>query len=852
MQQQNAIPPLESDELVYERSPGQWDEVVDTEGKPKPHWDSLLSTLQTLGVSAFSDRHNKALRILRDDGATYNVYNEQAAPDKTWGLDLVPSLITSEEWGKIEAGLLERSELFNLMLKDIYGPRNLIRHGVVPPEALFAHRGFLRPCHGITVPGEHQLILHAVDLMRDENGEMTVLTDRTQSPSGAGYALENRTVMSRIFPSLFRNSQVHRLASFFQQLRARLIALSPNQDQPRIVILTPGAFNETYFEHAYFANYLGFNLVQSGDLVVRNGYVWMKTLDGLSRVDVIFRRVDDYFCDPVELRSDSQLGVANLLEVARAGKVVIANPLGSGVLENPIFLKYLPDISRELLGRPLRLNSVPCYWCGDPEDLKFVLANLDNLVVKPVYRTIDNPSICAGTLTQQQREQLTQRIKQHPMQFIAQPTLQGGRLPTFVNGNLHPRPAILRSFAVASSSSYSVMPGGLTRVGVEETSFVISNQVGSLSKDTWIISSEPHDSDNLDSGEANVAPVRDADLISLPSRVVENLFWMGRYAERAESSLRLVRTVFMMLNGEEPISQTCQRTLLEAVSVVTATQPGFIQADDQLIELPDEELWRVINDGELSGSVRSNLLAVLNCAEESTELLSSDTMRVINDIRDALSELDMGLSPEFASAPEEALDPLVTALMALSGLAHESMIRDVGWRFMDIGRRLERALQTTSIIRCLVVPEVPEADQNVLLQSLLLSLEALISYRRRYRARMGIQSTLDLVMMDTANPRSLLHQLEQLSEHVRNLPRSPDGRHELPPEERATLQAETLVKLSLLTELSQREEGERVNLKQMLINLNGALATVSDLISGKYFDHREASQQLVKNIWDNN
>lgn len=849
-QQQNSITPLESDELAYKHKPSAGDEVFDAEGVIKPHWESLLNTFEGLGVKAFTDRQTKALRILRDDGATYNIYSDQSTPDKTWGLDLVPSLISSEEWGQVEAGLLERSELFNLLLKDIYGPRNLIRHGVVPPEAVFAHRGFLRPCHGIQVPGEHQLVLHAVDLMRDADGTMCVLTDRTQSPSGAGYALENRTVMSRIFPSLFRNSQVHRLASFFQQVRSKLIALSPNQDQPRIVILTPGAFNETYFEHAYFANYLGFNLVQSGDLVVRNGYVWMKTLDGLSRVDVILRRVDDYFCDPVELRSDSQLGVANLLEVARSGRVVIANPLGSGILENPIFLKYLPEIAKELLGRPLRLESVPCYWCGDPEDLKEVLANFDNMVIKPVFRTIDNPSICTAELTQQQRAELSQRIKTNPMQYIAQPILHGGLLPTFVENSLQPRPSILRSFSVATASSYSIMPGGLTRVGVEQSSFVISNQVGAYSKDTWIISSEPQESDSTEAAEQNVAPVRDADLISLPSRVVENLFWMGRYAERAEASLRLVRTVFMMLNGEEPISMTSQRTLLEAVTRLTVTQPGFLQADDALIHAPDEELWRVINDPELSGSVRSNLTAVLNCAEESTELLSSDTMRVINDIRDALGELDLGLNPDFASAPEEALDPLVTALMALSGLAQESMIRDVGWRFMDIGRRLERALQTTTIIRCMVVPEVPEADQNVLLQSLLLSLEALISYRRRYRARMGIQSTLDLVMMDTANPRSLLYQLEQLSEHVRNLPRSPDGRHELPPEERATLQAETLVKLALLNDLGKCEEGVRPNLNQLLVNLNGALATVSDLISGKYFDHREASQQLVKSSWD--
>ncbi|NIB43083.1 circularly permuted type 2 ATP-grasp protein [Pseudomaricurvus alkylphenolicus] len=844
---------VEPSELTYQHSDTARDEVFDADGNPKPHWDKLLGSLKTMGPRAFNDRITKARRILRDDGATYNIYSNKASPSHTWGLDLVPSLISSEEWAQIEAGLLERAELFNLMLRDLYGPRDLIRQRVIPPEALFCHQGFLRACQGIQVPGEHELILHAVDLMRGEDGEMCVLTDRTQSPSGAGYALENRTVMSRVLPSLFRNSQVHRLASFFQQMRAKLTSLSPNQDQPRVVVLTPGAHNETYFEHAYFANYLGFHLVQSGDLVVRNGYVWMKALDGLSRVDVILRRVDDLFCDPVELRSDSQLGVANLLEVARAGRVVIANPLGSGLLENPIFLKYLPEISKELLGRELRLKSVENWWCGDPKDLQYVLAHLDSLVIKPIFRAPGRTSVYGGTLTKEELGELRQRILQRPMQYVAQPSLEAGLLPSYCHQQLAPRPSILRSFAVAGSGSYTVMPGGLTRVGVEESSFVISNQVGSQSKDTWIISSEPMDPAYQTDISDAAAPTRDADLISLPSRVVENLFWMGRYAERAEASLRLLRTVFMMLNGEEPISRACQRQLLETVTSVTATRPGFLNASEELIANPDEQLLRVVEDADLSGSVRSNLNAMLYCADESKELLSSDTLRVINDVRDALSELEASLSGGLAAAPEEALDPLVTALMALSGLAHESMVRDFGWRFMDIGRRLERSLQTTNIINNLVVPEAAPADQHILLESLLLSVEGLISYRRRYRARIGVQSTLDLVMMDTTNPRSLLHQLERLHQHIDKLPRAPEARHELSPEERTILQAETQVKLSLLTELNAREDGQRTQLQQTLANVSQALGGLSELISDKYFNHRETSRQLVSNSnWENN
>lgn len=842
--QQQSAPPLR-----YHRGEAQFDGAYELDGSIKPHWQGLLDNLEQLGAATFTERQQKALRILRDDGANYNIYGNADKASQTWALDLVPNVISSDEWAVIEAGLLERAELFNLLLRDIYGPRNLIRQGVIPPEALFAHAGFLRSCDGIQLAGEQQLILHSCDLLRATDGSFCVVTDRTQSPSGAGYALENRTVMSRVLPSLYRDSHVHRLASFFHEMRAKLTALAPNQESPRVVVLTPGTLNEAYFEHAYLANYLGFHLVQSRDLVVRDGLVYMKSLDGLSRVDVILRRVDDWYCDPVELRSDSQLGVAGLLEVARNGRVVIANPLGSGALENPILIRYLPQIAKALLGRELRLASVENYWCGDVNDFAYVLGHLDELVIKPIYRGSGSRSVRPRELSRSARENLVKTLKHEPMQYVAQPILPTTSLPSFVDQQLQPRPAILRSFAVAGRNSYTLMPGGLTRVGNEPNAFVISNQFGSYSKDTWVIASEPELNPSLDNVE-QTAPTRDADLISLPSRVVENLFWMGRYAERAEASLRILRTVFLLLNGEEPISPVTRRLLLEAVSAVTDAQPSFTKASAAELAAPEQLLLRLVIDGELYGSVHANLNAMLNSASESTELLSSDTLRVINDISDALDELDVSLSSQLSSAPEEALDPLVTALMALSGLLQESMIRGIGWRFIDMGRRLERAEQTSRLVNSLVVPEVPEADQQMVIQAMLLSLEALISYRRRYRARMGIQSALDLVLMDASNPRSLLYQLKKLVSHIKALPRISDSKHELSPEQRAAVEAKTRVQLSVLTELSARADGKRPQLALLLDGVNANLGTIGTLISDKYFDHRISSQQLVRNTWD--
>lgn len=839
-----SVPPANNNHaLSYQPVSGLVDDAFDAEGKIKPHWQYLLGSLDELGVEAFAERQQKALRILRDDGATYNIYSDTRSPAHTWGLDLVPNIISSDDWAGVEAGLLERAELFNLLLRDIYGQRRLIKTGVIPPEALFCHRGFLRACHGIQLPGDHDLIIHAVDLMRGDDGRMWVLGDRTQSPSGAGYALENRTVMSRVFPSLFRDSHVHRLAAFFQRLRAKLISLSPNVHQPRVAVLTPGAHNETYFEHAYLANYLGFPLVQSDDLVVRNGFLWMKSLDGLSRVDVLLRRVDDWFCDPVELRSDSRLGVAGLLEVVRAGNLVVANPLGSGVLENPVFLRYLPAIAKALLGRELRLPSVPTYWCGDKNDLEFVQKNFSGLVIKPVYRNIESRSVQVAGLSLEEQQQLLARIKAEPLQYVAQPMVVAGHIPTFENGTaLVPRPAILRSFAVASDSSYTLMPGGLTRVGNSENSFVIASQAGARSKDTWVVASEP-ERILTDTAQEDSVVVREADLISLPSRVVENLFWMGRYAERAETTLRMLRTTFMLMNGEEPISDAVKQPLLQALLAVAAI-PVAATGDHGLLTA-EQSLQHWVSDGSLTNSIASSLNAMLYCADETKELLSSDTFRVINDIRDALQVLPANLNASLGSAPEEALDPLVTALMAFAGLTQESMSRGFGWRFMEMGRRLERAQQISLAINYLLVPEFPSQDQNKLAEALLLSLESLISYRRRYRGRMVLDTSLDLILLDGSNPRSLIYQLEQLGEHLRALPKAAAGLHELSREERTLLETEVLIKLVSLKSLSRAENGMRMQLLDIMSRCRSLLADISEQITDKYFDHREASQQLV-------
>jgi uncharacterized circularly permuted ATP-grasp superfamily protein/uncharacterized alpha-E superfamily protein len=836
--------------LDYQAIPGLLDDTRLADGSVKPQWSYMLNSLRDLGADVLREREQKARRILRDDGATYNLYSQQQQPGGIWELDPVPYVIGSEDWARIEAGLLERAELFNLILRDIYGDRTLLRHGALPPEALFSHGGFLRPCQGIRMPGDQELILHSTDMVRLPDGGMCVLSDRTQAPSGAGYVLENRTVMSRVFPSIYRDSHVHRIASFYQRLRLKLSSLSPSDDAPCIALLTPGGQDETRFEHAHLANYLGLPLVQSGDLLVRNGYLWMKSLDGLTRVDVLLRRVDDLFCDPVELRSDSRFGVPGLLEVARTGRVVIANPLGSGVLENPVLLKYLPEIGKALLGREPRLASVRTYWCGDDADLQFVTANIRQLIIKPIYRGSGIISVWGGDLNDEQLTALLADLHKKRYQYVAQERLDKAHLPSFADNRLEPRPAILRTYSVATDTSYMVMPGGMTRIGTCPGGRVISMQSGSPSKDTWVTATEPERTTDSDSALETLRINTNTTLVSLPSRVVENLYWMGRYAERAEAALRLLRTVFVQLNGEEPITPVARKILLEAVTQATGTQPGFMEASEALLAEPGPELMLVIQDPTRAGSVKSTLNAMLASADESKELLSTDTMRVINDLHDELDGLDAALSSGgLASAPEEALDPLVTALVALSGLMQESMVRGVGWRFMELGKRVERAQQIITTLRTLMTPVLGEADQATLLTALLTTMEVLITYRRRYRNQTGIELGLELVMLDPGNPRSLLFQLERLQQHLAELPGAKLTGGEIEEEERALLAAITSLKLSRLPRLLDTKSLVREEMDKLLDQLEQLLLDFNSLISDKHFDHRADAHQLVETFW---
>ncbi|MFI5045272.1 MAG: circularly permuted type 2 ATP-grasp protein, partial [Acidimicrobiales bacterium] len=483
---------------TYRPLDGPYDELLAPGEGVRQHWSALTAFLGELGTDELTARQREVARLLGEERVTYNITTGGQSRIRPWQVDAVPVVIGPEEWNTIELGLRQRAELLDLVLADIYGPRRLVADGLIPPEVVFAHPGFLRECAGIRLPGPHQLFHAAFDIGRDEEGDRVVLADRTQAPSGAGYALENRIVVARVFPDLYRDLDVQRLAAFFRELRTALRSVAPDgADSPRIVVLTPGPFSETAFEHAFLASYLGFPLVQGADLRVRDGRVWMRTLGRLEPVDVILRRVDATFCDPLELRPESHLGVPGLLEACREGTVSVVNTVGSGVLENPGLLPFLPRLSEVLLDEPLRMPSVTTWWCGDDAGRRIVLDRLAEIIIRPIGRGAGAGLRIGWQLSAQDLDDLRRQIEAEPHAWVGQESVALGAVPTLVDQGLEARRSVVRAFVVPSDDTYTVMPGGLTRVSTDPAASVITNQLGAVSKDTWVLASEPEPMSNF-------------------------------------------------------------------------------------------------------------------------------------------------------------------------------------------------------------------------------------------------------------------------------------------------------------------------------------------------------------------
>jgi uncharacterized circularly permuted ATP-grasp superfamily protein/uncharacterized alpha-E superfamily protein len=823
----------------YRHTDGVYDEMSAAPSVLRPHWDTLIKAMSALGAEELARRWKIARQRIRENGVTYNVYGDPLGMDRPWNLDSIPLLISPSEWNELEAGLIQRARLLNCILADLYGPQQLLRGGLLPPALVFANPGFWRACHGLPVSVHPYLHLLAVDLARAPDGQWWVLADRTQSPSGAGYALENRIVLAETFPDLFREFQVERLASFFSAFRGTLLNLAPSRrDNPRVVLLTPGPFNETYFEHSYLARYLGFTLVQGGDLTVRDSRVFLQTLDGLKPVDVILRRVDDSFCDPIELRSDSYLGVAGLVEAVRAGNVVVANALGSGLIESPAFMPFLPPLSQRLLGERLKLPSVATWWCGQRQPLEYVLANLDFLVIKPAFPAQGMEPVFGGQLTGEERSRMITRLRERPYDFAGQELVDLSTVPVWSDNSLVPRRVVLRVFLAASGDSWVLMPGGLTRVSPSLDTQVVSMQRGGGSKDTWVLSNGPVDVVTLQHPRDQPLDLDRGEGSDLPSRAADHLFWLGRYAERCEQLARILRCILIRLTGEFGASGTSEWDSLMRLYDCLASPHSRMSPDDPQGHLDqwrdlEHEVLSLIFEEQRSDSLNAILSRAVRAAAHVRTSLSSDTLRVVSQFGAAHTS-----AWGYASTGEAlaVLNRCIGTLAALRGIEMENITRGPGWHFLSVGRRLERSIQLVDLFRSIIVPLSPLTWPT--LEMLLEVADSSMTYRSRYFTVLQAAPVLDLLMCDEANPRSLAFQLRDLFAHCRSLSERPSGGGWPVLKQKRLEEAAANLFRADVRMLCQPGEGNiREPLDQLLAGTATALPAFSDAIANVYFSH---------------
>ncbi len=746
----------------YPLSAGTYHEMLDASGAVRPHWLRFYEQLQRSTPAQLIQRQALLARQIQENGVTYNVYADPKGADRPWELDLLPHLIPVDEWQQLAAGIAQRARLLNAVLADLYGSQKLIAEGLLPAELVFGHNNFLWPCQGVTPPEGTFLHVYAVDLARTPDGRWWVTADRTQAPSGAGYALENRLIVSRAFPELYRDLEVQHLSGFFRSLQETLARQAPSSHEaPLVVLLTPGRFNESYFEHLYLAGQLGYPLVEGSDLTVRDATVYLKTLSGLRRVHAIMRRLDDDFCDPLELRTDSALGVPGLLEAVRQGRVLVANALGSGVLESPGLLGFLPKINEFLFGEELILPSIATWWCGEPPVLAQALEKMPELLIKPAFPSQSFAPVFGRDLNEEQRQALAARMQARPYAYVAQELAQLSHAPVWqgTESQLQPRAIGMRVYAVATADGYRVLPGGLTRVAADADADVVSMQRGGASKDTWILGERTLGSEPW-KGRHSLGV---HDLIRrdpyLPSRVVENLFWFGRYCERCDDSARLLRIMLARyVDGDDPLALQAAVELGERLNLVPR------EDEDEPSELHDRLLAALLGE-DWSFSLRSNLQRLQWAASQVRGKLSRENWQALVELQREAASLDTD-TPDFGELLD-FLNRLVMSLAALSGFALDDMTRDEGWRFLMIGRRIER-LQFLSTSLAAFLRSDAVFDQDALDWLLELG-NSSITYRSRYLALPQLIPVLDLLLLDAQNPHAVLFQLKLVNRSVKRL-----------------------------------------------------------------------------------
>jgi uncharacterized circularly permuted ATP-grasp superfamily protein/uncharacterized alpha-E superfamily protein len=848
------VPPSTVEGLFHGYVPAEsfYDEVFARPGELREAWRELLATVTHLGPAELTRRWNQAQEEIAGTGIAFSVYDESAEGQRPWKLDLLPQLIGPEEWRILASGLRQRASLLNRALSDLYGPQELLARRLLPAEWLYEHPGFRRVFHGQTPPGGTFLHFYAADLARAPDGGWWVVGDRTDAPSGIGYVLENRIASSRMLPHAIRNFNIQRLAQCFMTLQGTLRHLAPaHRENPRIVLLSHGTRGPSFFEDAYLARYLGYTLVEGGDLAVRDDHVFLKTLAGLLPVDVVFRRMSDEFCDPLELGGDGELGVPGLLQAARLGHVAVANAVGSSLVESPSLMPFLPGIAEQWQGQALMLPSVATWWCGQEPARSHVAAEidqgrLDRLSIRSAFRRGRMEVTPDAVLQEKTTDELVAWLAARPQELIGQESVPRSTSPVWCDDHAARWSVAMRVFLVAAKGTYDTIPCGLVRLARDSRDLDLSILGGQITKDAWVQSSEPVRQVSLLPTARQPVVLRRSGA-ELPSRVADNLFWFGRHIERAQGACRLLRPVVARLTGEGGAEGAPElECLTRCLAAQGEIEPGFAVEGmkDRLPAIASVLPTNALDENQ-PGSLRSSVASAHRNASLVRDRLSLDSWRIVHQLERELSQASETVSGPRAGQfglveLDELLDDLIVRLAALDGLVDESMTRTPARRFLDLGRRLERSLHVVSLVQSLPDDSLPEESRT--LEAMLEVADSVMTYHSRYLAAFHRAAALDLLVTDETNPRSLVFQLAAIADHVVNLPRG-----EPPPlgtaEERIASSLLHSVRMMDVEDLSGTS-GERTKLGRLLVRVADQLPKLSDLVSHRYLIHAGRPQQM--------
>jgi uncharacterized circularly permuted ATP-grasp superfamily protein/uncharacterized alpha-E superfamily protein len=743
-----------------------WNEMTDAAGRTRSHWQVLGDRLASLGTDERVSLALSAERMIEELGTTFNVFSDVGGAGRPYELDAVPLVIPPAEWSRISAGLAQRHRLLDAVLADLYGPQTLLQKGLIPPDLVHSNASFLSYACGVQPHGGRFLFSSGCDLVRESNGSWMVLRDHTGTPGGLGQAFENRNVISKLLADPFDAMRVARLSGFAELERATFRSLGiARRDEANIVFLTPGFRHPSYFEHAYKARLLGLPLVQPVDLTVRERRLYLKTLAGLRRIDGVVCRINHDAIDPLEHWGRGGDGIPGIIEAWRAGNVALANPPGAGFASSLALMPFLPGVCREWYGEEMMLPFVETWWLGQEDARRRVMDQLHRFVLLSASPDVEPllPIQCS-TLSPSARRQWLASIEARPHDFVAQADVRPSEAPSLEGRSIRQRPVVWRAFTLFAGNGPVAFPGGLARVGKSARPPQMWPWHAGFSKDVWVTGVP----DQLPGPDLKMVQThaRHSAPEAVPSSIAEQLFWVGRYAERIELATRLLRVTLRCLSGDG--GRMRQEQLEPCLALINGcgilaerveTNPSGIL----------KTLAGLIHDSSAGGSIPALVRSLLINAAAARDRLSDDTWRFFNRLE--------GIANPPAIAPSAAdllrtLDSMVLHLAAFAGMQAENMTRGHGWRFLEVGRRIERAI---GVLNLLKTASAKETSGTPLLEPLLETCDSVMTYRRRHFSSPEAASVIHLVFSDLGNPRSAAYQIHVIRREIPHFPGQQDG-----------------------------------------------------------------------------